>query len=305
MRRATFTDRKPEPTGVVIGALIATLLRLIDSSTRSGIGVPSASYTSTPASCQSHSNSTPVASSTRAVASASSGPVPSPRMNVTVYATFRSPVRVSHGFAARKPRGTRPATVKWVGHGRHRTSPYARRAHPRGGQPGPAAGALQRLRAGPSAGRGPAPRGCGLGRGTGQRGRRDRRRRGGRVGAAGEREPAHAAHTRPLRPPDRRGGVPPRLAQADGRRRLARAPLPALDRGAPRRSRRARRRVHDDGPGGGRPPVPDLDDLFRRAGAASHARAGRRVGATPDVDLVRPAPGQRRRQERARSAEWR
>ena len=40
MRSATLTERKPEPTGVVIGALIATLLRLIDSSTRSGSGVP-------------------------------------------------------------------------------------------------------------------------------------------------------------------------------------------------------------------------------------------------------------------------
>src|SRR3954467_8397571 len=39
-----------------------------------------------PASWKSHSNSTPVASSTLLVASASSGPVPSPGMEVTLYA---------------------------------------------------------------------------------------------------------------------------------------------------------------------------------------------------------------------------
>ena len=43
LRSATFTERKPDPTGVVIGAFIASLFRRIDSSTRSGIGVPSCS----------------------------------------------------------------------------------------------------------------------------------------------------------------------------------------------------------------------------------------------------------------------
>src|SRR5439155_25099438 len=42
--------------------------------------------TSSPAGCSSHCHSTPVASSTRRVASTSSGPVPSPGMRVTSWA---------------------------------------------------------------------------------------------------------------------------------------------------------------------------------------------------------------------------
>ncbi len=38
---------------------------------------------------------------------------------------------------------------------------------------------------------------------------------GSGVGPAGQREPAAAAHPRPVREPDRRGGVPPGLARAD------------------------------------------------------------------------------------------
>src|SRR5205823_2030319 len=56
----------------------------IASSTASGSGLPSfSSMTSVPASWTSQSKSTPVASSTRRVASASSGPVPSPGMSIT------------------------------------------------------------------------------------------------------------------------------------------------------------------------------------------------------------------------------
>ena len=58
-----------------------------------------------------------------------------------------------------------------------------------------------------------------------------------------------------------------------------RAALPSLDRPAPRRARRARGAVHGDGPGRGRAPVPDLDDVFGRAGAARHPRARRRSGS--------------------------
>src|SRR6188472_2380454 len=83
LRRSTLTLRKPEPTGVVVGPLMPTPVRLIDSSVRSGKGLPSSAYTSSPAGCSSQANSTPVASSTRRVASASSGPVPSPGMKVT------------------------------------------------------------------------------------------------------------------------------------------------------------------------------------------------------------------------------
>src|SRR4051812_45799991 len=60
-----------------------TLLSLMDWSVSSGNGLPCASYSSMPASRRSQSNSTAVASSTRRVASASSGPVPSPGVKVT------------------------------------------------------------------------------------------------------------------------------------------------------------------------------------------------------------------------------
>ena len=82
-RSVTLTLRKPSPTGVVIGPLSATRLRRIDSSTCSGSGVPYSAMTASPASWTSHSKATPDASSTRRVASASSGPMPSPGIRVT------------------------------------------------------------------------------------------------------------------------------------------------------------------------------------------------------------------------------
>src|SRR5919109_5501392 len=73
--------------GVVIGPLSATPFSRIDSRTCSGSGLPPCcSITSAPACCTSQSNSTPVASRTRRVASVSSGPVPSPGMRVTRWA---------------------------------------------------------------------------------------------------------------------------------------------------------------------------------------------------------------------------
>ena len=85
-RSVTLTLRKPSPTGVVIGPLSATRLRRIDSRTWSGSGVPYSAMTASPASTVSHSNSMPVASRTRRVASASSGPMPSPGIRVTRWA---------------------------------------------------------------------------------------------------------------------------------------------------------------------------------------------------------------------------
>src|SRR5215212_4079923 len=82
-RSVTLTLRKPAPTGVVMGPLSATLLRRIDSRTWSGSGVPYWAITASPASTTSHSNETPDASRTRRVASASSGPMPSPGISVT------------------------------------------------------------------------------------------------------------------------------------------------------------------------------------------------------------------------------
>jgi hypothetical protein len=86
-RSSTFTLRKPDPTGVVIGPLIATRESRIRSRTRSGSVVPSRASASAPASSTTHSIGTPVASSTRRVASETSGPMPSPGMRVTKCAT--------------------------------------------------------------------------------------------------------------------------------------------------------------------------------------------------------------------------
>src|SRR5712692_10035123 len=100
LRSATFTDRKPTPTGVVIGPFSATPASRIASRTSGGSGLPPyRSMTSAPASRTSQSNSTPVASRTRRVASVSSGPVPSPGMRTTRWATVPestcAPVRVA------------------------------------------------------------------------------------------------------------------------------------------------------------------------------------------------------------------
>src|SRR5579862_5119359 len=72
--------------GVVMGPFSATLLWRMLSMTEGGSGVPAVSMISTPASWMSQLNATPVASSTRLAASTSSGPVPSPRMSVTLCA---------------------------------------------------------------------------------------------------------------------------------------------------------------------------------------------------------------------------
>src|SRR2546423_3639752 len=88
LRSATLTERKPPPTGVVIGPFRATPASRTASSTCGGSGLPPyRSITSVPASWTSQSNSTPVASRTRRVAAVSSGPVPSPGMRVTRWAT--------------------------------------------------------------------------------------------------------------------------------------------------------------------------------------------------------------------------
>src|SRR5213592_3485091 len=88
LRSPTLTERKPPPTGVVIGPFSATPFRRIDSRVAGGSGLPAfSSITSVPACSTSQSNATPVASSTRRVASVSSGPVPSPGISVTRCAT--------------------------------------------------------------------------------------------------------------------------------------------------------------------------------------------------------------------------
>src|SRR5437879_9510517 len=100
LRSATLTERTRPLTGVVIGPVTATPAPRIASSTAGGNGFPPyRSITSEPASCTSQSNSTPVASMTRRVASVSSGPGPSPGMRTTRCATgpesTYAPVRVA------------------------------------------------------------------------------------------------------------------------------------------------------------------------------------------------------------------
>src|SRR5690242_7637023 len=87
LRSATFTERKPPPTGVVMGPFNATPVSRTASRTSGGSGFPPwRSITSAPASRTSQSNRAPVASSARRVASVSSGPVPSPGIRTTLCA---------------------------------------------------------------------------------------------------------------------------------------------------------------------------------------------------------------------------
>src|SRR6185312_12061170 len=85
---------------------MAVPLLRIDSTTSPGSGLPPLrSMTSAPASCTSQSKLAPDASSTRLVASAISGPVPSPGMSVTRWLTrissfrkFTKAYRTTFGF---------------------------------------------------------------------------------------------------------------------------------------------------------------------------------------------------------------
>ena len=75
--------------------------------------------TSTPASCTSQSNSTPVASNTRRVASESSGPTPSPGMSVTSCAMDVPPRgECAAMLADRRTRTWRVGPAAWQGGGR-------------------------------------------------------------------------------------------------------------------------------------------------------------------------------------------
>ena len=107
-------------------------------------------------------------------------------------------------------------------------------------QPAAAARRLQPLPREPAARRGARARGGGLGARAGERVRRAAVRRPAGMGPPREREPAEAAHARPLRQPDRRGRVPSGLAFAARDERRARAARALLARAARRRARRAR-----------------------------------------------------------------
>ena len=110
-------------------------------------------------------------------------------------------------------------------------------------------------------------------------GRRAGSRGGAAVGGRGQREPADAAHARPLRPPGRRGRLPPVLARAARGGRLGRAARrPVVRRravGAPAAGGRVRRLVA----GRGRARLPGLDDVRRGPGAARRPGAVRGSGS--------------------------
>ena len=69
--------------GVAVGPLRPVRVISSEAYTSSGINCPSSAKARAPASSRSHSIFTPVASTARTVASATSGPIPSPGMSVT------------------------------------------------------------------------------------------------------------------------------------------------------------------------------------------------------------------------------
>src|SRR5438874_13052934 len=69
--------------GVLSGPFNATRVRVMESSSSSGNGVPCSLRAASPASILSHLGRKPAASTTRTTASVISGPTPSPGINVT------------------------------------------------------------------------------------------------------------------------------------------------------------------------------------------------------------------------------
>ena len=83
LRSATLTLGNPPPMGVVTGPLRPTLVRSIDSMTWGGSTWPDFDMMLAFKSARCQSMATPVALTARMVASATSGPMPSPGINVT------------------------------------------------------------------------------------------------------------------------------------------------------------------------------------------------------------------------------
>src|SRR5690606_18838033 len=81
---ATLTLRYPSPIGVASGPLRQTPWVRIDSRVKAGSGSPCSWAQRAPAGCSSQVIGAPVASIARTVADTISGPIPSPRINVTV-----------------------------------------------------------------------------------------------------------------------------------------------------------------------------------------------------------------------------
>ena len=83
-RRPTFTLVNPWPIGVVTGRLSATLFLRTESMSATGSAWPVRSNAIRPAACSSHAIETPLVSRMRTTASVTSGPIPSPGINVIV-----------------------------------------------------------------------------------------------------------------------------------------------------------------------------------------------------------------------------
>ena len=160
--------------------------------------------------------------------------------------------------------------------------------HARRPEPGAPARAVQRVRGRSAPARGARARGRRLGNRPAARHRRaGRQRRGHRALGALRAQRAAAAHPRPLRPPDRRGGARPVLALAAAPGRGAGDPLAAVARPALRGARGARLAHVRVEPGERRGHVPRVDDLLGDPGAARGARPRRGVGAAPDQAELR------------------
>src|ERR1035438_7340446 len=85
LRSSTLMLEKPPPIGVVTGPFNPTRVRSMDSLSSLGMYSWYFSKASAPAAKLSHSNLTPVASRIRTLAFTTSGPMPSPGINVTLY----------------------------------------------------------------------------------------------------------------------------------------------------------------------------------------------------------------------------
>src|SRR5579872_5612921 len=97
----------PPPIGVAVGPLRPTRVTSREAKTSSGINCPCSARARAPASTCSHSIATPVASTARTVASATSGPIPSPGINViwwAIIAIIGLGVRLIPDWAAERRR---------------------------------------------------------------------------------------------------------------------------------------------------------------------------------------------------------
>src|SRR3954451_13420715 len=293
LRSATLTERKPPPTGVVIGPFNATPVSLIASRTSGGSGLPPCfSITSAPASRTSHSSSAPVASRTRLVASVSSGPVPSPGMRTTLCAIAASVAERSLGSGGEPRRGSgaggRARRGRFGAGARVVADRVGRRARGRGAQRRlPGAGArFSRHRHVPLAGQGRA-----VAARSRRREPRSARFRASVTRAALPRAPEHgqlsaAAPAQDARGRGRKPGrAPARGAGAEERLGAARHDRPS--RGAGRGRRRRRRAAQGSRK---RRPGPEAQGSGKALARTARADASLNLAPAGRADAPLPAP---------------